>query len=464
MDNYENQDNMQQQANVQRYRQRRVDEFKLNINSGDGAKENISSKKSETPSSSKKAFSDEITSFSDENTRAQIERDSKKELRRQKKEEKKILKIKSGRNKKVYRFAWLILLVISSIVVGQFLITGCNDFLAMNRKETDTVLVKVTKEDGIGDIAEKLEDAGVIDSSTFFTLFTVLTNQSDDIEPGIYTLSKNKDYLGILNYLQYTGNRLTTITLQITEGTNIIDLADQLYDAGVTYDKEEFLRLCNSDEFDADYPFLSEIEPHEDRVYKLEGYMFPDTYEFYVEEAPDVTIRRFLSNFQSKIYESEYEVEGYDQPVKLIELISDSDFTLDEVVTLASLVQGEAADVEDMYNVSSVINNRLFYGAQSDIHSLGLDCTAFYPYKNAESVPEDIKDTFHSKYETYDTRGLPPGAICSGSAHAFLAAVAPNDTDYLYFCHGVNDDGTVTAYYAVTFNEHMANIEKAGLE
>ena len=464
MDNYENQDNMQQQANVQRYRQRRVDEFKLNINSGDNAKENISSKKSEAASSSKKAFSDEITSFSDENTRAQIERDSKKELRRQKKEEKKIQRIKSGRNKKVYRFAWLILLVVSSIVVGQFLINGCNDFLAVNRKETDTVLVKVTKEDGIGDIAEKLEDAGVIDSSTFFTLFTVLTNQSDDIEPGIYTLSKNKDYLGILNYLQYTGNRLTTITLQITEGTNIMDLADQLYDAGVTYDKEEFLRLCNSDAFDADYPFLSEIEPHEDRVYKLEGYMFPDTYEFYVEEAPDVTIRRFLSNFKAKIYESEYEVDGYDQPVKLIDLINESDFTLDEVVTLASLVQGEAADVVDMYNVSSVINNRLFYGAESDIHSLGLDCTAFYPYKNAESVPEDIKDTFHSKYETYDTRGLPPGAICSGSAHAFLAAVAPNDTDYLYFCHGVNDDGTVTAYYAVTFNEHMANIEKAGLE
>ncbi len=464
MDNFENNDFVQEEVNVQRYRQRRVDGFKLNITEDSENDRDISSDSSLDSKNNKDEFSDEITSFSDETTRAQIEKDSKKALRRQKKEEKKIERIKSGRNKKIYRFAWLIMFIAMIVVAANFLITGANDLLAINRKDTDSAIIKVEKGDDIAAIARKLEDKGIIDSASFFTLFSVATNQDDEpIEPGLYQIPKNKDYLGILNHLQYTDNRQITLTVQITEGTNVNELADILYNEGVTYDKEEFLRLCNSHDFDDDFEFLKEIEDNEDRVYRLEGYLFPDTYEFYMNEAPDITIRRLLSNFEAKIYDATYEVEGYDEPVAIIDLARNSDFTLDEIVTLASLIQAEAADETDMYMVSSVINNRLSYGAQSDVHTLGLDCTEFYPYKSQEEIPEDIRDTFHSKYETYDTKGLPPGAVCSGGAQSFLSALVPAETEYLYFCHGTDSSGEVTAYYAVTFNEHINNMEEAGL-
>ena len=189
--------------------------------------------------------------------------------------------------------------------------------------------------------------------------------------------------------------------------------------------------------------------------------MFPDTYEFYIYEAPDQVIRRFLSNFENRFFTQTYEVDGYEEPVTLSQVIEDSGkYTLDQYVNMASIIQAEAADVTDMYKVSSVIHNRLERGADKGIHTLGMDSTIFYPYKNQEAVPEDIRDDFASKYDTYKIKGLPPSAICSPSANALLSAVDPADTDYFYFCHSA--DGT--AYYANTFNEHQSNLSKAGLD
>lgn len=469
MSDYRNSDSRDdiRSEEVERYRRERVNNFKLNIDDDfsfeDDMNLDIDTSSRKEYISADSDFTDEISSFSDEDTKAQIERESRKELRRQKKEEDTVRKIKADRNRKVYRMAWLAIVVVLSIIVSEFLVVGVRDFLAISRSDESEVTVKIGAEDSVDKISQNLEDNGVITQSSFFALFANITGKGEEIDPGVYRVPKNKDYLGILNYLRNTSNRQTTITLQITEGTNMIELADQLYEAGVTYDKEEFLRLCNSNEFDDEYDFIGAIGDNPDREYKLEGYMFPDTYEFYADEAPDITIRRFLSNFKTKVYEAEYQVHGYKSLVTLEELIKDSGRSLEDIVVISSLVQAEAANTDDMYNVSSVINNRLDYGSQRDIHSLDLDSTSFYPYRNADAVPDDIKDTFHSKYGTYKTNGLPPGAICSAGAEALIAAAAPNDTNYLYFCHGKNSDGVVTAYYATTFSEHNNNLVKAGL-
>lgn len=452
-ENMDNRDN-QNQEEIRLYRQRRVDQFRMQIQDDEPA-----------PKAREESdFSDEITSFSDETTRAQIERDSKRELRRQKNEEKKIRRIKSGQNKKVYRIAWIAVVIVLSIVASQFLIIGSNDFLAITREDETPATIIIEADDRVADIAKKLEDKGVINSTGFFTAFANITGKADDVEPGVYQIPKNKDYLAILNHLQYTGNRQTTITLQITEGTNVLDLAHLLYESGVTYDVDEFLRLCNSNEFDEDYSFLADIDASPDRIYRLEGYLFPDTYEFYVDEAPDLTIRRFLDNFYTRVYETKYDVKGYSEPVTISQLIDDKhSYTLDDVVTIASIVQGESANSEEMFKVSSVIHNRLDYGPQYDIHTLGMDSTAYYPYKNADTVPEEELENFVSTYGTYEKEGLPPGAINSPCADALIAAVAPSDTDYLYFCHGVESDGTVTSYFASDYSTHMSNLSKAGL-
>lgn len=452
-DNTDNRDN-QNQEEIRLYRQRRVDQFRMHIEEDDSV----------PATQADSDFSDEISSFSDESTRAQIERASKRELRRQKNEEKKIRRIKAGQNKKVYHIAWIAVVIILSVVASQFLIIGSNDFLAITREDENPATVIIEADDTVNDIAKKLEKKGVINSTGFFAVFANITGKIDDVEPGVYQIPKNKDYLAILNHLQFTGNRQTTITLQITEGTNVLDLAQLLYESGVTYDVDEFLRLCNSDEFDEDYSFLADIDANPNRIYKLEGYLFPDTYEFYVDEAPDLTIRRFLDNFRTRVFETQYEVKGYSDTVTIAQLINDKrDYTLDEIVTMASIVQGESASSEEMFKVSSVIHNRLDYGPQYDIHTLGMDSTAYYPYKNVDCVPEEELESFVSTYGTYEREGLPPGAINSPCADALIAAVAPSDTDYLYFCHGVDSDGTVTSYFASDYSTHMSNLSKAGL-
>ena len=412
----------------------------------------------------KSDFTDEISSFSDENTKAQIERESRKELRRQKREERKIERIKSGKNKKVYSIAWLLLTVIVTVIMTQFLLIGCNDFFSIKRKDETEATVRVKANYTVYDLAAQLENLGVIESRTFFVMFAGLTGKADDIMPGIYHIPKNKDYLGILNHLQYSGNVQSTIEVTIPEGTNIIELAELLYIEGVTSeeDKEYFLKLCNSNKFDKDFPFLAEIDKDANRKYKLEGYMFPDTYEFYIYEDPEQTIRRFLNNFENRFFNFTYEVDGYDEPVTLNQVLEDrGDYTLDEYVNMAAIIQAEAANAADMFNVSSVIHNRLDYGAEKGIHNLGMDSTVFYPYKNKDAVPDDVDIDFDKNaYNTYKIKGLPPSAICSPSANALLSAVAPTDTNYLYFCHASNG----TPYYASTFSQHQQNLSKAGLD
>ena len=448
---------------IKLYRQKKAEEFKLNIGAPAEDDTKVFSNKPSDPQQNFKADSNEITSFSNESTRAQIERESKKAIRAEKREAKKVQKIKSGRNKKIYRISWLLLIIILSAVMAEFMVAGFNDLFAINRGGEELVTVIVSKGDDIDDISRKLEDKGIVDSAIFFSMFLELTGKGDEIEPGVYDVATNKDYLGVVNYLRNIDNRKTTITLQFTEGMTVLETADMLYDAGVTTDKDAFLRLCNSDDFDADYDFLAEINEHPDRLYKLEGYLFPDTYEFYVEEDPALTISRFLDNFSVKINETKVEATGYTETMTIRDLALRSGITIDELVNRAAIVQGEAANVEDMFNVASVIKNRLERGAEMDIYTLGMDSTQFYPYGDYDEIPDDLKADFESAYETYNSEGLPPGAICSPGLDALTAAVAPNATSYFYFCHGTNADGTTTSYYASSLYEHQANLIAAGL-
>ena len=146
---------------------------------------------------------------------------------------------------------------------------------------------------------------------------------------------------------------------------------------------------------------------------------------------------------------------------KLFELRQKKGMTLDQLLTLASIIQAEAANKDDMYNVSSVLNNRLQYGDQYDIFHLDCDSTTYYPYRNKDAVPADKRETYKSTYDTYTIEGLPAGPICNPGLDAIDAALNPNDTAYFYFCHNPE---TGEAYYAETPAGHEANLEKAGLK
>ncbi len=264
------------------------------------------------------------------------------------------------------------------------------------------------------------------------------------------------DYQAILTNLGGNSSRTDTVKVTIIEGMNVIEIADKLEEEGALGDKNKFLELCASDKFDADFDFLKSIPNPGERYYKLEGYLYPDQYEFYHNDDPLSIIYKFLNNFESKLYEKQA-FEGYEKLYSVNKMISktESPYNLDEIITIASIIQAEAANKEDMYVISSIIRNRLEADVDDGVFNLSLDSTKYYPYRSEDTVPAVEGKNFKSRYDTYTLRGLPPGPICNPGNEAIKAALMPSSTSYYYFCH--DKDGQ--AYYASTIYEHEANLE-----
>lgn len=401
---------------------------------------------------------DEINSYSDSDTKRRIERESKKALKQQSKEDKRIEKSKAKRNKKMFKYVWLVMVLLMGIVLSQVLMVGISDMLAMDREENSKeVKVTIPENATMEQIADVLEEKGVIDRADFFVMYANLTSSVENFNSGDYLIDTGKDYEAIINFLQSNINRTDIVTVQITEGMNILEIADKLKKEGVISDVQAFLKVCNSNEFDSSYPFLKEIKNTKERKYKLEGYLFPDTYDFYINEDPIDVVSKMVNNFENKVYYTRDKYLDSDKMVTLDKLVKDSGYTMDEIITIASIIQAEAANKEDMYNISSIIHNRLENGVEHGVAQLNCDCTVYYPYREQKDVPASIKDTFKSRYNTFNFNGLPPGPICNPSLNAILAAIEPQDTNYYYFCHSVTDDGSVP-YYATTLSEHEYNL------
>lgn len=395
---------------------------------------------------------EELNSYSGQDVKEQIARESKNALKKRKKAEKKELKLKNKRNRRVFRWMWVISVVIVGAMLSVYIITGMNDLLAINRQDSSTIMVEIPENPTLDEVAQTLEKNGVIDEISYFKMFAMLTKSDEGFTQGTYEMRKNMDYEAIINYLMSSGNRTDTVSVMITEGENVLEVAQTLKENGVLSETDKFLELCSSDNFDEDFSFLKDIKNGSDRYYKLEGYLYPDTYEFYKNEDAEKVIYKFLNNYEMKITEKQ-DVRGYDKLITVKKMVeeSNSGYTLDEVMIIASIIQAEAANTDDMYNVSSILHNRLEASADLGVSNLGLDSTKFYPYRNADNAP----DNFVSKYDTYDEAGLPEGPICNPGMEAIKAALNPNSTSYYYFCH----DSEGNAYYASTIYEHNANLE-----
>lgn len=402
----------------------------------------------------RKNRSNEINSFSDSDTKKKIERDSQKALKKQRKEEKRIEKSKAKRNRRIFKWVWISMVVIVGIVLAQFLLVGINDMLAISRDENPTtVSVSIPANPTMDEIASILQDSGVIKKADFFKMYANITSSVDGFRQGDFELETDKDYEAIINFLQSNVNRTDIVTVQITEGMNILEIAQLLHEEGVTSDIQAFLDVCNSDDFDEEYTFLQNITNADKRYYKLEGYLFPDTYDFYIGEDPTVTVEKLLSNYENKIVYHKEKYFGNSKKTTLEDEMADTGYTMDEILTIASIIQAEAANKEDMYYISSILHNRLENGYELGVSRLNCDCTVYYPYRNYEDVPESIRGTYTSTYNTNDFDGLPPGPICNPSLEAIKAAISPYDTDYIFFCHDSVENGS-TPYYSTNIYDH----------
>ncbi|MCH5304361.1 MAG: endolytic transglycosylase MltG [Ruminococcus sp.] len=394
-----------------------------------------------------------INSFSDDDVREQMERNSRHMRKREKREQKKQLKYADLQNKRRFRIIWWVSVMLVGMMFAMYLMIGVNDMLAVDRSEENTVTVEIPENPTLDDVTKALWSKGVIKEEHFFAMYATLTKNADRFTQGVYNMSTNLDYEAIINYLQSMSNRTDTIKVTIPEGMSVLEIADMLVEKDVLSDTKDFLKLCNSDYFDEDYAFISNIPNPDKRYYKLEGYLFPDTYECYHNEDPKLTITRMLNDYETRIYDNQ-NVDGYSNAVNVKKLSKANKYSLNQILIMASIIQAEAANKEDMYNISSIIHNRLEYNVDYGVGKLSLDSTKFYPYRSKKVIPESEKKTFKSTYNTYKLNGLPPGPICNPGMDAIMAAIYPNDTSYLYFCHAKNG----TPYYATTLYEQNLNL------
>ena len=301
---------------IEETRKKKMEEFKLSFDKSvmsddydetpeiyEYSDENSYKGFSSSSSPLKRKKSNEINSFSDSDTKKRIERKNKKALKQQSKENKRIEKNKAKRNQKMFKWVWVTMVVIVAIVLSQVIMVGVNDLLAIEReKDPKVVQISIPADPTIEQIAEILEDNSVIDCAEYFVFYANITTSDEYFRQGSFEIETDKDYEAIINFLQSNVNRTDIVTVQLTEGMNALEIATKLHEEGVTSDVQEFLDMCNSDIFDEDFEFLKNMENRGNRYYKLEGYLFPDTYDFYLNEDPQSTIYKLLSNFENKVY------------------------------------------------------------------------------------------------------------------------------------------------------------------
>ena len=420
------------------------------------------------------AENESLNSFSgNEAVRAEAAREAADE-KRAKHNHRRRNRAKRKKNKRFFSLVWWCMVILTAACLGQFLITGLNDVLAINRSSVKVTVeipssitensvkpsklrklsgeplkqAKETNSKITQKLAQILKQAGVIDDPDFFCLYSKLRKSDGCFHNGTWQIDTKTDYEEIVNTFQSNEGRRDIVKVTIPEGQNALEISKLLEKNGVVTSAQKFLDVLNTDAFDSTYTMVTDLKNLSGRYYKFEGYLFPDTYEFYQDEDPQNVLQKMLDDANMH-----YTKQIRDQAKK-------QNMTLDQLLTMASIIQAESADSSDMLNVSSVLHNRLKYGDKYNIRTLDCDSTTYYPYRSKSVVPADKGKDYKSKYNTYTVKGLPAGAICNPGMSAINAVLNPNDTNYLYFCHNPK---TQKPYYASSAEEHADNLAEAGL-
>ena len=323
------------------------------------------------------------------------------------------------------------------------------------------VTVSIAQGSGVASISKQLADAGVIRFPQVFRLYVKQSDKASQLQYGDFTLHKGMGYDALIDALsQYAA--ADTVTLTFPEGTPALGIAQAMENAGLC-SAEEFLACANGEDGSdfSQYDFWTRIPDNENRFMKCEGYLFPETYEFYKDD----TVYNYVNTFYS---EFDRRVDG-----ELLDKVDASGMSLEDVVILASFVQEEAGNEEDR-NVAEVFLNRLAEGSpyprlESNASSYVQDpndnnylynWVAPY-YGGWENLPEGL----YNAYNTYSCEGLPAGPISNPGLAAMEAVVDPN-TELVGEqggspCYFFVTDLSGKYYYASTFEEHQANVRTA---
>ncbi len=323
-----------------------------------------------------------------------------------------------------------------SIVLSILIIDIGRDMLAIGKSD-EVKMVTIPEGADAKKIAALLEKEGIIEIPKAFEFFADLNGSAEEFIPGQYELSPSNAYEEIIYMLTTipSEDNGESVTVTFIEGTSIYDAAKILEENDIC-EAERFIYYFNAGgynfEFEEKLPTSTTS-----KFYKMEGYLFPDTYKFYTNSDPESVCRKIYQNFEDKMTD-----EYYAQMQK-------RGMTLDEVITLASIIQAEAPTADSMKKVSAVLQNRL--ANEEEFPMLQSDPTTYYVEEIIKpNIPVPSTAIFEA-YDTYKGHGLPPGAIGNPGLDAIEAALYPDDNNYYYFCADID---TMEIFYSETLEEH----------
>ena len=321
-------------------------------------------------------------------------------------------------------------------VIGVSALLACigwvaaNDVLALNKPEK-TATITITNDDSFGDVAEKLKDEGLIEYKFLFNLFATFTRSKDDVVAGTFTRSKDDvvagtftlntdmDYRALLSGMSANSATRATVTVTIPEGYTVDQIFTLLEEKGVASVEDLQDMAANHDYA---FSFLQDLELGD--YHRLEGYLYPDTYEFTTPQNPLYVINKMLVRFDEQFTDA------------MRQEVADSGRTIHEIITIASMIEKET-DGNDRADIASVIYNRLNNPSGGTQGYLQIDATL--AYINGGKVPTEADKSIDSPYNTYLYKGLPAGPISNPGLESIKAAMNPNSTSYYYYALG--DDG-----------------------
>lgn len=343
----------------------------------------------------------------------------------------------------------LIILIISG-ALSYFAVIFLLDSLAINRSNKSVDFL-IEPGDNTVDIAQQLVEKGVIDQPLCFRIFSKITGADGKYQIGAFTLTQDMGYSTIVEQLQTMTPR-ETVKVTIPEGYTVEEIAKLLEDAEVC-EANSFYEAVISGSFDYDFvnaiPTAVDGEKYKGRIYRLEGYLFPDTYEFYIGSSGETVVATMLENFDKKLTSD------------IREQITKRGWTIDQAVIMASLIEGEAAKTDDMEKVSRVLANRL--EPDSGFSKLQLCSTRDYVKDIVPSIG-GIEVTSVA-YNTYLREGLPVGAINNPGLRALKAALNPSSDEEIMKCYFfATDYKTEITYFSKTFKEHQYICDKYDIE
>lgn len=341
---------------------------------------------------------------------------------------------------------YISVVVVAGVCLALFVIIPIfNDIFAFDKKEAIKE-ISIPELATLDDVAEILYENGLISYSKIFKMYAGFIGDNGEYVAGDYTLSTTLSYRQLLTSFK-PSKAAEIISITIPEGYTTDEIIDLFVENGIGT-KEGFVDVINNYDWSENYNywFVNELEENgysDDRYYRLDGYLYPDTYYFYSNSSEVAAIAKLLDNFSVKF------MDTYREYAKSI------GFTTDEIVIIASMIESEAKYLAEFPLVSSVFHNRL---RKSQFYPfLDSDATIMYAIMHDTGErPEKLTSTdYDSPYNTYTNIGLPPGPISNPGYNAITYALYPRNTDYYYFV--ANNDGY--SVFSRTYAEHLAAIK-----